>query len=233
VKFVYAVPTFQNPTGRTLSLERRHHVAEILRRHDALLVEDDPYSDLRYVGERVTPIKALAPDHVVYLGTLSKTFAPGLRVGFAVAPAEIHRWLVIARQGVDLHTSTLSQALGAEYLLGGHLDRRLPRTLALYEPRRAALLEAFERYLPEGFRWTRPDGGMFLWVEGPAGLDSQRLYDRAIQRGVAFVPGRYFFVDQSRGMATLRMNFTASEPEVLDHAVRLIADAISDELATL
>src|SRR5690606_11357946 len=117
-----------------------------------------------------------------------------------VAPAEVHRWLVIARQGVDLHTSTLGQALAAEYLEGGHLDARLPATLDLYRPRREALLTAFERYLPEGFRWTRPDGGMFLWVQGPHGpggreLDAERLYARAVQRGVAFVPGRYFYAD--------------------------------------
>ncbi|MCK9487306.1 MAG: PLP-dependent aminotransferase family protein [Dehalococcoidia bacterium] len=238
VAFVYAVPTFQNPTGRTLSRERRIQVARILQQHDTLLVEDDPYSDLRYVGEALPPVRALAPEHVVYLGTLSKTFAPGLRVGFCVAPAEVQRLLVIARQGVDLHTSTLSQALAAEYLEGGHLDARLPATLDLYRPRRQALLDAFERHLPEGFRWTRPDGGMFLWVQGPHGhgrppLDTERLYQRAVLRGVAFVPGRHFYVDgdSPAARASMRFNFTASEPEILDHAVRLLAEAIDEELA--
>lgn len=233
VAFVYAVPTFQNPTGRTLSAQRRRQVAAILQQHDTLLVEDDPYSDLRYVGEALTPIRSLAPEHVVYLSTLSKTFAPGLRVGLCVAPAEVHRWLVIARQGVDLHTSTLNQALAAEYLAGGHLDARLPATIDLYRPRREALLAAFARELPEGFRWTEPDGGMFVWMQGPHGLDAERLYARAVQRGVAFVPGRYFFVDdQAPGArSTMRFNFTSSEPEVLDHAVRLLAEAIDEELA--
>ncbi len=235
VRFVYAVPTFQNPTGRTLSPARRHQVAEVLRARDALLVEDDPYSDLRYVGEPVDPIRSLAPEHVVYLTTLSKTFAPGLRVGVCIAPADVQRWLVVARQGVDLHTGTLDQALAAEYLAGGHLEERLPLIRDLYRPRREALLAAFERHLPEGCRWTEPDGGMFLWVQGPPGLDAERLYARAIERGVAFVPGRYFYVDDSvpGARATMRFNFTASEPDVLDGAVRLLAEAIHEELANV
>ncbi|MPZ99896.1 MAG: aminotransferase class I/II-fold pyridoxal phosphate-dependent enzyme [Dehalococcoidia bacterium] len=228
VKFVYAVPTFQNPTGRTLSMGRRRQVAEILQRHDALLVEDDPYSDLRYVGEPVAPVKSLAPDHVVYLSTLSKTFAPGLRVGLCVAPVELQRWLVIARQGVDLHTTTLSQALAAEYIRGGLLDARLPATIALYRARRQALIDALEAYMPEGFRWTQPEGGMFIWVTGPRDLDTERLYAAAIARGVAFVPGRFFFADPSQGRSTLRMNFTAAEPDVIREAIRLLADAIHE-----
>lgn len=233
VAFVYAVPTFQNPTGRTLSAARREQVARILRDHEALLVEDDPYSALRYVGEPVAPIRSLAPEHVVYLSTLSKTFAPGLRVGLCVAPAEVQRWLVIARQGVDLHTGTLDQALAAEYVAGGHLEARLPATLDLYRPRREALLAAFERYLPEGCRWTRADGGMFVWVEGPRGLDAERLYARAVARGVAFVPGRYFYVDDEvpGARSAMRFNFTACEPEVLDHAVRLLAETMHEELS--
>lgn len=235
VKLVYAVPTFQNPTGRTLSLERRQQVAEILRRHDALLVEDDPYSDLRYVGERVPPIHQFAPDHVIYLTTLSKTFSPGLRIGVCVAPAEAFRWLVIARQGVDLHTSTLGQALAAEYLAGGHLDERLPSIVEFYRPRREAMLAALERTMPEGVQWTRPEGGMFIWIQGPRGLDAVRLYDAAIAGGVAFVPGRYFYAADDAdlppdALATFRMNFTAAEPEVIDRAVEVVAAAIHDAL---
>ncbi len=231
VKFVYLVPTFQNPTGRTLPLARRLAVAEILRRHGTLLVEDDPYSDLRYTGERVPPIQSFAPENVAYMSTLSKTFAPGLRVGFCVAPAPLLRWLVVARQGVDLHTSTLGQALAAEYLVGGHLERQLPKILALYRPRREAILAALSRHLPAGFRWTQPEGGMFVWVEGPAGLDAVRVNERALAAGVAFVPGRYFFVDEEQGAATLRLNFTAADPETLDQAVEVIAAALIAELA--
>ncbi|MEO6043505.1 MAG: PLP-dependent aminotransferase family protein [Tepidiformaceae bacterium] len=230
VKFVYLVPTFQNPTGRTLSLARRRQVAEILVRRGALLLEDDPYSDLRYTGEPVPPIKSMAPDHVIYVSTLSKTFAPGLRVGFSVAPPETHHWMVIARQGVDLHTSTLAQALSAEYIGGGHLERHLPHILAIYRPRQEAMLAALERHLPEDFQWTRPEGGMFVWVRASAGIDTEQLYPRVVERGVAFVPGKFFYVHQEDGISTLRMNFTAADPETIDRAVSIIGDVIAEEL---
>ncbi len=230
VKLVYLVPTFQNPTGRTLTLARRRAVAAILQHHDALLIEDDPYSALRYAGVPVPSIKSLAPDHVVYVSTLSKTFAPGLRIGFCLAPAALQRWLVIARQGVDLHTSTFGQALAAEYITGGHLARRLPHILDLYRPRQRAMLDALAQHMPEDFRWTRPEGGMFVWVEGPAGFDAERLNERALARGVAFVPGKFFFVDQRVGAATLRMNFTAADPETIERAVGVIADVIAEEM---
>lgn len=228
VKFVYLVPTFQNPTGRTLSLARRCQVAEILQRRDTLLVEGDPYSDLRYAGDPLPPIYSFAPEHVVYISTLSKTFAPGLRLGFCVAPEALRRWIVIARQGVDLHTSTLGQALAAEYISGGHLERQLPAILDLYRPRQQAMLDALERHLPEGFRWTRPEGGMFVWVQDPAGLDAEALNRLVMARGVAFVPGKYFFVNQEDGVSTLRMNFTAADPAAIDRAVGIIGDTISE-----
>ena len=230
VKFVYLVPTFQNPTGRTLTLERRKQVAEILKRHDALLLEDDPYSDLRYAGQPVPPIKSFAPENVVYSTTLSKTFSPGLRVGVCVAPELIQRWLVTARQGVDLHTNTLAQALAAEYIAGGYLERQLPKIVELYRPRQQAMLDSLARHLPEDFRWTRPEGGMFVWVEGPKGFDAEELQQRVLERGVAFVPGRYFFINEEAGLATLRMNFTAADPETIEHAVTVIADGIAELL---
>ena len=231
VKLTYLVPTFQNPTGRTLPLARRQQVAEILQRHGALLVEDDPYSDLRYAGDRLPPIKTLAPENVVYVSTLSKTFAPGLRIGFAAAPAPLQDWMVIARQGVDLHTSTYAQALAAEYISGGHLERQIPKIIALYAPRQRAMMEALERHMPEDFRFTRPDGGMFVWAQGPAGFDAERVYPKAVARGVAFVPGKFFFVNHADGAATLRMNFTAADPAAIERAVALLADVIAEELA--
>ena len=230
VKFVYLVPTFQNPTGRTIPLGRRKQIAEIIQRHDVLLFEDDPYSDLRYAGDPVPPIKTLAPENVVYSGTLSKTFAPGLRLGFCVAPEALMHWLVIARQGVDLHTNTLGQALASEYLSGGHLARQLPKILDLYRPRREAILEALANSFPEDFRWTRPEGGMFIWAEGPAGLDTEKLYRRALERNVAFVPGKFFYVDHRDGLATMRMNFTAADPATIAHAIELLGEAIAEEL---
>jgi 2-aminoadipate transaminase len=162
VKFIYLVPTFQNPTGRSLSLKRRHQIVRLLKRYSALVVEDDPYRALRFRGAELPPLKALAPEHVIYVSSLSKIFAPGLRVGFGVAPRLIQQWLVVAKQGIDLHTSTLNQALAAEYLSGGYLDSHLPTILTKYATRQKAMLAALDRFFPEAFSWSRPEGGMFL-----------------------------------------------------------------------
>jgi 2-aminoadipate transaminase len=230
VKFIYLTPTFQNPTGRTLTLARRQAVAELIQHHNVLLVEDDPYSDLRYRGESLPPIKQFAPDHVVYTSTLSKVFAPGLRIGFCVAPPQVRQWLVIVKQGVDLHTSTYNQALAAEYLSGGYLQRHLPTIIDLYRPKQAAMLEALDRYLPDGFTWSQPEGGMFLWVEGPAGLDAEAIYWRAIERKTAFVPGKFFFAQPGDGLPTMRLNFTMADTATIDRAVGILARVIEESL---
>ncbi|MCC6628852.1 MAG: PLP-dependent aminotransferase family protein [Chloroflexi bacterium] len=227
VKLVYLAPTFQNPTGRTLPLARRRQVADIIQRHDVLLVEDDPYSDLRYRGEPVAPLKSLAPDHVIYIGTLSKTFAPGLRLGYTVAPPVLLRWLVIAKQGVDLHTSTYNQALAAEYLGGGYLQRHLPRIIEIYGPRQAAMLAALARSFPPTFTWSRPEGGMFIWVEGPPGFDAEAAYWRAIERKTAFVPGKFFYAQPGDGLATLRLNFTMADEATIERAVGVLGEIVS------
>lgn len=226
IKFLYLVPTFQNPTGRTLAIERRQAIAALLQEYGVLLVEDDPYRDLRYRGEALPPIKHFAPEHVVYVSTLSKTFAPGLRIGFCVAPKAVHRWLVITKQGVDLHTSTLNQALAAEYLTGGYLQQQLPKILAIYAPRQQAMLAALDRYLPDEFRWTQPDGGMFLWLEGPDTLDTEAAYWRAIEQNVAFVPGKFFFAEPNTGSNTMRLNFTMSDEATIDRAVATLAQVL-------
>ncbi|CAN5684510.1 PLP-dependent aminotransferase family protein [soil metagenome] len=227
VKFIYLAPTFQNPTGRTLPLARRQQVAKIIQQYNTLLVEDDPYSDLRYMGNAVPPIKQFAPDHVAYVSTLSKTFAPGLRIGFCVAPALIHQWLVIVKQGVDLHTSTYNQALAAEYIAGGYLQRHLPNIIKLYKPKQQAMLQALDRHLPEGFTWSQPEGGMFIWVEGPAQLDLEQVYWQAIERKVAFVPGKFFYIKRGEGLATMRLNFTMSDEATIDKAVGVIGELLT------
>lgn len=227
VKLIYLVPTFQNPTGRTLSLDRRRAIAELIQAHDVLLVEDDPYGALRYRGEPLPPIKTFAPDHVAYVSTLSKVFAPGLRIGFVVAPERIRKALVKVKQGVDLHTATLGQALAAVYLDGGHLALHLPRIIDLYRPRQTAMLDSLERHFPADFTWSRPDGGMFVWAEGPAGMDTEAVYWRAVARRTAFVPGKYFYTEPGEGLATLRLNFTMASPEQIESAVGTLAAVIA------
>ena len=228
VKFIYLVPTFQNPTGRTLPLERRRRIADIITRYGALLVEDDPYGSLRYRGEDVPPIKTLAPENVVYISTLSKIFAPGLRIGFCTAPKEIARWLVIVKQGVDLHTSTFNQALATEYLTGNYLDDHLPRIIDLYRPKQEAMLNALNRYFPADFSWSRPEGGMFLWAVGPRGLDMEKVYRKSIENNVAFVPGKFFFTDPDEGHETMRLNYTMADEQTIDRAIRTLAEVIEN-----
>jgi 2-aminoadipate transaminase len=227
VKFIYLTPTFQNPTGRTLTLARRQAVARLIEQYDVMLIEDDPYSDLRYQGEPLPPIKTFAPEHVIYVSTLSKVFAPGLRIGFCVAPPAVRKWLVIVKQGVDLHTSTYNQALAAEYIAGGYLRRHLPNIIDLYRPRQLAMLRALDRHLPDGYTWSQPAGGMFIWVEGPAGLDAETLYWRAVERKVAFVPGKFFFARRGDGLATMRLNFTMVNEATIDQALCVLGDVIT------
>ena len=168
----------------------------------------------------------LAPENVLYIGTLSKVFAPGLRLGYCAAPSPMRKWLVRAKQGVDLHTGTYSQALAAEYIAGGYLERHLPRIVDLYKPRKTAMINALEQLFPDGFRWSRPDGGMFVWVEGFDDMDMHALYAQAVQKGVAYVPGQFFFVDQDQGRHTLRLNFTMADGPILERAIEILADVM-------
>ncbi|MGD0725088.1 MAG: PLP-dependent aminotransferase family protein [Spirochaetia bacterium] len=228
VKFVYLVPTFQNPTGRSLPLSRRRRIAALIQRHDTLLVEDDPYSELRYRGEPLPSLKSMAPEHVVYTSTLSKVLAPGLRIGYVLAPEPIARWLVIVKQGVDLHTSTLCQALAAEYITGGHLDRHLPKILAFYRPRQEAMLAALAEFFPREFHWSKPEGGMFIWAEGPDELDTDELAHACIRRCVAYVPGRYFYSRPGQGLGTMRLNYTMTDPRTIRNGVRIVAEVLRE-----
>ncbi len=211
VKFIYLVTTFQNPTGRTLSPARRRQVAEIVKERGALVIEDDPYSDLRYRGEAVAPFYTYAPENTVYLSTLSKVFAPGLRLGFCVAPPLIHEWLYTAKQGADLHSNTYAQALASEYICSGAIYGQVPKIIELYRPRQEAMLAAMEAHFPGSYSWTEPDGGMFIWVEGPAGVDAEALYWKAVEEKVAFVPGKFFYINPEDGLPTMRLNFTRAD----------------------
>jgi 2-aminoadipate transaminase len=227
IKFVYLVPTFQNPTGRTIPLERRKDIAAIIKKHNALLIEDDPYGSLRYRGEDLPTIKSLAPDHVVYISTLSKIFAPGLRIGFCAVPEAIRKWLVIVKQGTDLHSSTFNQALAAEYIAGEFLANHLPNIINLYRPKQEAMLSALGQYFPENFNWSRPEGGMFIWAEGPRGMDMEEIYWKAVKKNVAFVPGKYFYTEPGEGLETMRLNFTMIDGETIDRSVKTLAEVIS------
>lgn len=226
VKFIYVVPTFQNPTGRTISLERRKKIAEIITKHDKLLVEDDPYSQLRFRGEELPTIKSLAPDNVLYTSTFSKIFAPGLRAGFSVAPSSIARWMVIAKQGVDLHTSTLTQAIAAEYLIGGYLPEQIRKIVGLYQPKQEAMYQALKNYCDECLTYEKPDGGMFYWAKGSKGLDMEEVHVKTIEKGVGFVPGKFFFTEPGAGKETIRLNYTNVTVEQIEKAVKVLGEVL-------
>jgi len=232
IKFVYLVPTFQNPTGRTVTLERRKEIARIVTRHQVLLVEDDPYNALRCRGEDLPPIQTFAPEHVIYTSTFSKILAPGLRLGFCIAPKLIGKWLVLAKQGIDLHTSTFNQALAAEYLAGGHLDRHLPTIIAIYTRKQEAMLNALQHYFPLHFRWSKPDGGMFIWAEGPPELDTDELYTQAVERKIVIVPGRHFCITEGEGRSAMRLNYTMCDEATIDRAIKILAEVIEEKSAT-
>ena len=226
VKFIYLVTTFQNPTGRTLSLERRREVARIIKAKNALVIEDDPYSDLRYRGQPAPALHTFAPENTVYVSTLSKIFAPGLRLGYCLAPPLIREWLYRAKQGADLHSNTYAQALATEYICGGTIERQVPKIIDLYRPRQEAMLAALERHLPEAYRWTQPEGGMFIWVEGPAGVDAEQIYWQAVERKVAFVPGKYFYIEPEDGLPTMRLNFTRVDEATIDAAIERLGSVV-------
>jgi len=225
-KFAYLSPTFQNPTGRTLPLERRKRVADIIKRSNTLVIEDDPYGALRYRGEWVPPIQTFAPEQVVYTGSFSKVFAPGLRVGYYVAPEHVRQWLVIAKQGVDLNTSSLTQALCTEFIAGGYHERHLPKIIEIYRPKQEVMLEEMKRHFPESFSWTQPDGGMFIWAEGPVETDMEKIYEEGIRNKVAFVPGKFFYSDPAAGRATMRLNFTVNSEENIRTAIERLGVSI-------
>ena len=219
---LYTVPTFQNPTGRTLPAERRRAVARIAAEHGLWILEDDPYGELRYSGEPAGPIAALpeVADRVLALSTLSKIAAPGLRIGWVRAPASVRRQLVIAKQAADLHTSTIDQAASAIWLDADRPARRTSGGCAtVYGARRDALLGGLAQALPPGSTWNEPDGGMFVWARLPDGWDAAELLPAAIERDVAFVPGAPFFAGPPDA-AALRLSFTTHPPEEIAEGLR-------------
>ena len=223
-KLLYVIPTFQNPTGRTLPAARRAQVAEIAERHGLWIAEDDPYGELRFEGAHEPQIAALEPaaDRTVLLGSFSKVMAPGLRLGWLRAPAAMLRACVIAKQAADLHTSTVDQAAAARYLADRDLDAHLDRVRTAYRARRDALLDGLAGTLPAGSMWNRPAGGMFVWVRLPAGHDATGLLRTAITHDVAYVPGAPFFAADAEPGA-LRMSFTTHTPEEITEGLTRLA----------
>ena len=224
-KALYTIPTFQNPTGRTLPRDRREAIAALAARHGFWVIEDDPYGELRYRGDAQPAIATLpgAEDRTLSLSTLSKLAAPGLRIGWVRAPEPLRPMLVLAKQAADLHSSTVDQAAAARWLERVDLDAHVAGLCAAYSPRRDAMLAGLADALPAGSTWNRPEGGMFVWARLPDGQDAEALLARALARQVAFVPGYPFFCG-APDTSTLRLSFTTHTPaEIAEGLSRLRA----------
>ncbi len=231
VKFIYVLPNFHNPAGTTLPLERRHRLVELAATHGAFIIEDDPYGELRFEGEDVLPICALHKENTIYLSTFSKTLAPSLRLGWIVAPESVIARLVQAKQGADLHTSNLVQYLAYDICQRGLIRAHVRRIRKVYRERRDAMLQAMEEHFPPGVTWTRPQGGLFLWVRMPECLDAEKLLEVAVEEKVAFVPGHAFYPDGSDGRCCMRLNFSYSTPEIAVEGIRRLGRAMKRMLA--
>ena len=227
IKFVYLVANFQNPSGTTLGLKRRQRLMELASQYGVRILEDDPYGELRYRGETLPPIKSLDEEGlVIHLSTFSKTITPGLRVAWLVAEPKIYAKLVVAKQATDLHTNTVSQFAVHHYLTENDAEPHLNKLRSVYGERCRVMLETLERYFPTGVRWTKPEGGMFLWVELPPHLNTSQLLPAAIQAKVAFVPGAPFFANE-QPQNFLRLNFSNQTPERIELGIKTLAGVIA------
>ncbi len=229
-RFLYALPNFQNPTGRRLPLERRQALVQRAQELGILLVEDDPYGELSYTGNQLPTLLSMNPDGVIYMGSFSKILAPGMRLGFVIAPPELHFKLCQAKQAADLHTPTFTQRIAYETIKDGLLERHIPTIRELYGKQCAYMLDALKRHMPEGVTWNAPEGGMFIWVELPEGLNSMKILEEAVRRNVAYVPGAPFYANNPR-MNTLRLAFVTVSPERIEQGVTILGELFREAIA--
>jgi len=229
-KLIYAVPNFQNPSGISYSEANRRAVAAQVRDSNTLLIEDDPYGDLRFEGAEKTSFKRLIPENTVMLGSFSKTVAPSFRLGWIVAPDNIMEKLVIAKQAADLHTNNFAQYVIYRYIKDNDFDKHIRKIVSVYSNQKNAMMESIKQYFPPGIRHTKPEGGMFLWVTLPQHMSSMKLFERAIIDKVAFVPGHPFYINGNE-VNTLRLNFSCVDEETIRIGINRLGQAIKEQLA--
>ncbi|GJI99767.1 aminotransferase [Duganella rhizosphaerae] len=228
-RLLYALPNFQNPTGRTLSVERRLELVETCARHGLPLIEDDPYGALSYKGDPLPKMVAMNPDGVIYMGSFSKVLTPGIRLGYVVAPLPLVRRLELAKQAADLHTSQLTQMVVHEVIKDGFLGRHIPKIRTLYGDQCQVMLDAMAQHFPAGVEWTKPEGGMFIWVTLPKHIDAMKLLDEAIAQKVAFVPGSPFYANEPE-TNTLRLSFVTVAPDRIRTGIEILGKLIAAKI---
>jgi 2-aminoadipate transaminase len=229
-KFIYTVPTFQNPAGVTMSLERRRRLVEIANERELLVLEDNPYGMLRYEGEALPPLRSLDGGvFVMYLGTFSKILSPGIRLGWVVAPPPVLEKINLGKQAADLCTSTLSQLMVQAYFEHSRWRDYVESLTELYRDRRDTMLDALAEFFPREAEWTRPQGGMFIWATLPDFIDTTDLLARALRENVAFVPGSGAYLD-GRGRSSMRLNFSASDGDDIREGIRRIGEVIKEQV---
>jgi Transcriptional regulators containing a DNA-binding HTH domain and an aminotransferase domain (MocR family) and their eukaryotic orthologs len=226
IKLFYSVTNFQNPTGITYSQEKREKLAEILRDRDTVFVEDNPYGEIRFLGKDILPVKAYL-DNSVLFGSFSKIVSPGMRLGWVVANEEIMEKIIIAKQASDLHSNYFTQRAVCKYLMDNEIDEHIEKIKEMYRNQRNMMVSMIEKYFPENVKYTKPEGGMFLWVTLPEGLSSMDLFELAINENVAFVPGQAFYVDGS-GNNSLRLNFSNSNGRQIEEGIKRLGNAINE-----
>ena len=229
VNCIYTMPNFQNPSGITMTLERRREIVRLAAKYGTFLIEDDPYGELRYEGEDLPPLIALHKENVFYLSTFSKTMAPGIRLGWVIAPELLINKLIQAKQGSDLHTSMLIQMLAYDICQRGILRNHVKMIRRIYSQRRDIMLAAMDKHFPDtGVTWTHPQGGMFLWVSLPEHVDTSEFLRIALEEKVAFVPGIAFY-PKGDGKNSMRLNFSNARPEMIEEGIRRLGQALKRE----
>ncbi len=223
---IYTVPNFQNPTGLTYSLEKRKQVCELVSKYDVVLVEDDPYGELRFEGEHLPYIGAGKLENSVLLGSFSKTVTPGMRLGFVITKnKELLTHIETAKQATDLHTNIFAQYVIYDYLANNDFDKHVEKIIALYKTQSDAMLQAMEKYFPAHVSYTKPQGGMFIWATMNNGQSALDVFQKAMDKNVAFVPGDPFYTDPN-GVSTMRLNYTNSTPEMIEEGIKRLGSIL-------
>ena len=232
-EIVYVLPNFQNPAGVTMPEKNRRKMVDMASEYDFIILEDDPYGDLRYKGDPIPPLKHWDDEgRVVYTSTFSKILAPGLRVGWVVAAPEILKKLIVAKQSTDVCANVLGQRIAHEYIVRGHIDPQIEKIKQLYKRKMDLMLSGMEEFMPDGIGWTKPEGGMFLWVTLPEMMDSVELLKKALRKRVAFVSGRAFFADPKEGTSTMRLNFTHPSDQMITEGLRRLGSVLNQEIVS-